>query len=115
MNEMMFANYILDENKQVQAVGFLESVTYRRNNPEATRVARDVVNNRVVSTIFLWVDAARSLHEPPVYFETKTFHLRGDGKIGRQAKGELLEDRYSTYEEAEQGHKEIVGRVKGES
>ena len=58
-----------------------------------TRVAYDNVGGVVISTVFIGVDVGHD--GPPLVFETMTFP---DGAVRR----------WSTWEEAEEGHAEIV-------
>ena len=66
------------------------------------QVARDRIADGIeVSTVFLGLDH-RYGDGPPVLFETLVF--------GGESDGEMM--RYSTWEEAEIGHKEMVERVR---
>ena len=65
-------------------------------------VARTKIGNIVISTVFLGLDHSFSQSGPPVVFETMVFG-------GYLADSEA---RYSTWEEAEKGHKEMVERVR---
>ena len=71
-----------------------------------------------VSTVFLGLDHNFSLRGPPVLFETMVF--RGTTTISgpdgpREVPASSEEDgefeRYSTWAEAEEGHKRIAGKV----
>ena len=61
------------------------------------RVARYEVNNFTISTVFLGIDH-RFGEGPPLLFETMVF----GGPLDQEM------DRYSTWNEAEVGHNEIV-------
>jgi hypothetical protein len=64
-------------------------------------VGRDVIADEVlVSTVFLGLDHNFGGSGPPVLFETMVFH--GDDY------GDVRMRRYSTWEEAERGHAQIV-------
>ena len=54
-----------------------------------------------VSTVFLGTDHALLPGDPPLLFETKIFGGARDGEVRR----------YSTWEDAERGHAEIVAKV----
>lgn len=63
------------------------------------RVARDDFNEHFVSTVFLGVDHAFG-DGPPLLFESMVFKL-GDW-------GDIESRRYSTWEQALAGHRELV-------
>lgn len=66
-------------------------------------VAKTQIGNIRVSTVFLGIDHnfGGSSKILPILFETMTFGGKLDGE----------QDRYSTWEEAEKGHKLMVKRV----
>jgi len=55
-----------------------------------------------ISTVFLGIDHSFGFGEGPLLFETMVFNGPLDGE----------QDRYSTWDEAEAGHKAMVERVK---
>ena len=65
-------------------------------------VAKDQCGNAKVSTVFLGVDYDFT-GKKPLLFETMVFGGPYDGE----------EQRYSTWEEAEEGHKKVVSRLRG--
>lgn len=65
------------------------------------RVAKDTVGDSEVSTVFLGLDHAYG-DGPPMLFETMVF----GGKLDEEM------ERYSTLEQAQEGHKAMVQRVK---
>jgi hypothetical protein len=67
------------------------------------RIARDNLGDYLISTVFLGLDHGHS-EGPPVLFETMVF----DGR-GRELDGYTR--RYSTWEEAEDGHKAVVSQI----
>jgi hypothetical protein len=75
---------------------------------EKSRKKRIVAQERVgrfrVSTVFLALDHNFSLKGPPVLFETMVFPLTSLQDVDC--------DRYSTWEEAEKGHRAMVERVR---
>lgn len=70
---------------------------------EKRRVARDKIGDVLVSTVFLCLNHAYG-DGPPILFETMIFGGEHD----------QYQDRYSTWEEAERGHKKAIAIVKGE-
>lgn len=74
-------------------------------NEQNKRVAYDLIDGVVVSTVWLGTNHRFGGDGPPIIFETMVFG------------GELNEEqvRYSTEAEALAGHAEMVKRVKGES
>lgn len=70
------------------------------DNIEDRRVAKTKINNVLVSTVFLGVDHSFG-DGPPLLFETMV--------LGGPLDGE--QDRYSTWDQAEAGHKAMVERV----
>lgn len=68
---------------------------------EDRRVARDVLpDGKIVSTVFLGLDHNFSEKGAPLIFETMVFPNKGDAS-------ELECERYSTEQEALEGHKKI--------
>lgn len=62
----------------------------------------DIVDDIYVSTVFMAIDHSREDEGPPVLFETMVFGGELDGMMNR----------YTSYEAAEDGHQEIVTKVK---
>ncbi len=86
--------YILDGHKVVATEDFLEWGNWFR---KADRHVGDETRDGVrVSTVFLSLNHS-SGEGPPLLFETMVFGGEHDGDM----------DRYSTWEEAEQGHKRM--------
>lgn len=94
----MTQKYILVDKKPKRCNDLMEWARWFEKGDEARRVAHDVVNGVSVSTVFLGLD-----HQygggPPLLFETMEF-------------GQQDMERYSTWEEAEAGHRAMVERVK---
>jgi hypothetical protein len=65
-------------------------------------VARTMIGDVRVSTVFLGLDHSFDPKGPPLLFETMVFGGPLDGE----------QDRYSTWQEAEKGHAAIVKRAK---
>jgi len=98
--------YILDaDNNPVGTDDVHEWVEFRRSQPGGLpRVAEDFVGDVYVSTIFLGIDHNYWDEGPPIVFETMVF----GGKLERTMA------RYATYEEAKQGHADMLRRVRAE-
>lgn len=64
-------------------------------------VASDMINGVHVSTVFLGLDHGYNTVAEPILFETMIFGGEHD----------MWQNRYSTWEEAEAGHKEAVKLV----
>ncbi len=69
-------------------------------------VARDEVNGRLISTVWIGLDHSFQLNsEHPLVFETMIFDDITTGD-------ELYMERYTTWQEAEEGHKKAIEWVK---
>lgn len=94
--------YALVGHEVVQML-FMEVLNYTAEQPHADRiVAKTLVGGTEISTIFMGLDHQYG-DGPPLLFETMTFGL--DGLDG-------VEQRYSTWAEAEAGHATTVARVR---
>lgn len=71
---------------------------------EERRVARDRVGDASVSTVFLPLNHQTSPDGPPLWFETMVFW--DGGPLDQET------ERYETWEEAEEGHRRMVARVR---
>jgi len=92
--------YVLDQNKNAVKVSDLPSDFFV--NIEDRRVALDKgVGDYDVSTVFLGIDHDYFSSGPPMLFETMVFF--------KGTYNECNCYRYSTWEEAEECHKQIVG------
>lgn len=92
-------NWIL-EGKQPKQVELLEWASWFETAKR--HVADETIGKSRVSTVFLGVDHNYSEDGPPLIFETLVF----GGDLDEEM------DRYSTWEEAEAGHKAMVERVR---
>ena len=92
-------HYILNDKHEIIEVDFM---TWGRffNYAENRRVALDEVNGKKISTVFLGIDHNFEEGEP-LLFETMVF-----------GKDEEDCERYSTWKEAEEGHKKMVEKYK---
>lgn len=98
----MADHYILDENKRPVKISNLAEWSAWMDTTEKRVVAQDRVGESFVSTVFLGVDHDFSIIGNPILFETIIFGGKLDGEL----------ERYHTYEEAKQGHAEILARLK---
>jgi len=98
--EMMDKYYILKDQKIV-AVDLTTWAKWLEKNNANRHVKDEKIGDVRVSTVFLGLD-----HQwgdgPPLLFETLVFEGELDGDM----------ERYSTWDEAEVGHAEMVERVK---
>lgn len=93
--------YILDGHK-VKDVNLMTWAKWFETNDR--HVADEKIGDVRISTIFLGLDHSFG-SGPPLLFETMVF----GGPLDQEM------DRYSTREEAEKGHKEMIDKVKKEN
>lgn len=67
----------------------------------AVTMISDPVSDIRVSTVFLGLDHSFTAGGPPIVFETMVFNGPMDGEM----------DRYSTWDDAEEGHRNMVEAV----
>jgi hypothetical protein len=97
-------HYILDGKKLIK-VDLLTWAKWLETAGKKRIVKQEKLKNgKWVSTVFLGLDYSFG-GSIPLLFETMIFPSKGNY-------GELDMDRYSTWEEAEQGHKEMVKKWK---
>lgn len=95
--------YYLLEGKVPKKVTLTEWVNgnrYRDDADDSWRVARTEIGDITISTVFLGLDHNHD-GPPPLVFETMVF----GGPMNDWC------ERYSTWEEAEKGHQEVVDKV----
>lgn len=91
------------EGRELKEAGFIEWASWFQNNDRVVK-QQELKNGLYVSTVFLGLD--HSFGEgPPLLFETMVFPKKGDFT-------DMDTERYSTYEEAEKGHKKMVNKWK---
>ena len=95
----MSGNYILEGKKAVQVGDTIEWA--QKFESQDRVVAKDNVGETKISTVFLGLDHQYGDGEP-LLFETMVF----GGELDQEM------DRYSTWEEAEEGHKTMIEKVK---
>lgn len=92
-------NYILDGKRAVPCDDIFQWAQWFETTD---RIVKQVsVNGAKVSTVFLGLDHNFSRSGPPLVFETMVF----GGPMDQE------QQRYSTWEEAEAGHDEMVARM----
>jgi len=93
-------SYLLDENKNPYVASFDE---FQKGwADDMKRVAIDYIDNIKISTVFLGWDHSFMEESTPILFETMVFGGEYDE----------FQRRYTTYNEALQGHTEAVEMVK---
>lgn len=98
--------YKLDEDKNVQPCS-CEEFAEQIENMAKTRtkhVSDDIVNEKRISTVWLGVDHQYKPNAPLHVFETMVFE--------KDYSSEIYCDRYSTWKEAQEGHKKAIEWVK---
>jgi hypothetical protein len=105
MESRYFGNllYILDENRTPVEVDWETWGEWFAENFENRTVASDLVGAAKVSTVFLAINHGM-LGPEPLVFETMVFG--GPSQLSGWRR------RYSTWETAEEGHREIVQMVR---
>lgn len=83
-------------------ISFREWFAMRERDPESIRVARTEIDDVIVSTVHLGINHSYMLRDPPLIFETLVFGSDLDGEMYR----------YSTKEDAEEGHERVVELVR---
>ncbi len=99
----MSQHYILDGHNVVPCDLMTWARAFETTN---RRVAKDIIGEKCISTVFLGLDHSFG-DGPPLLFETMVF--KGDS-----SEDEICE-RCSTWEEAEAQHARIVELVKGQN
>lgn len=93
--------YILDNHKPV-AAGLVTWAKWFEQGADNRRVASTNIGVARVSTVFLGIDHRFGDEGPPILFETMVFNGPLDGE----------QERCSTWEQAEEMHAAMCGRVK---
>jgi hypothetical protein len=96
--------YILRDRKPVAVPRneWIKAERFKRpDNEREWRVGDTTIGDARVSTVFLEIDHRFVDEGPPILFETLVFGGPMDGEM----------ERYATWEEAEQGHADMVFRV----
>lgn len=91
--------FVLDENNNVVPCSLLDwGKLYSEQGNDRRRVAKDDIDDKYISTVFLGLDHGGNTDSEPALFETMVFHKGID----------IFCARYSTWEEAAEGHKKVI-------
>ncbi len=93
--------YLLDENKNPAPCTIAEWATFRDNRLNC-QVAFNELGDIYISTVFLGLDQS-CWDSRPIVFETMIFNKSGDD-VWR----DIYMDRYSTWDEALEGHQKAI-------
>ena len=93
--------YILEENnKPIKATSVIEAAEWLEKNPEKKAVKQEHIGDIFISTVFLGLDHAWD-SDVPVLWETMIFGGEHD----------QYQDRYTSYEDALEGHQTALNLV----
>lgn len=95
--------YILDEKNKPVASNIVDCGIWLQNNPERKAVKQEKIGDVRVSTVFLGLDHAWNSNIP-VLWETMIFGGEHD----------QYQDRYTSIEDAVEGHQKAVDLVNSE-
>ena len=97
--------YILDENNKPIKSTVIEASQWQKINLDKKAVKQEYIDDVFVSTVFLGLDHSFPWNEDktPVLWETMIFGGEHD---------QNYQERYSSYEEALEGHQKAVELVK---
>lgn len=102
--EVVMTNYILDEEHNPVPEPDIYKYGAWIHNPDNKILAQDTLQDgKFVSTVFLGIDHGINGSGEPMLFETMVFERKGEG-------ADLDVNRYATWKEAHQGHREMVLR-----
>jgi hypothetical protein len=88
--------YVLDKNNNIKPVSAARwAFTFEHHRRV---VARETVGGVIISTVFLGLDHSFNMGGPPMVFETMVF----------DADDSLICQRYSSWNEAVEGHRDVV-------
>ncbi len=101
--------YLLDKMRNVIECRAPEELELLLRDPDRKIVKQEEIDGMFVSTVFLGIDHyfGDNKDHPPVVFETMVFDRNSE-----TPNAEIYRDRYCTWEEAEEGHREAVRFVK---
>lgn len=116
-NEKLMGTYTLDENHEPVAVkDLLEWGKWFEGNDR--QVGLDLIGDFRISTVFLGMDHNYFQGESPILFETMVFdhskprEVKLDGGPPVTVYDDLGQWRYSTWDEALEGHRRVVELAK---
>ena len=99
-----------DELRILPCEDYIKWARWYEGSKEKRRVARDVICGFVVSTVFLAIDHSHGFGPKPLWFETMVF--RADSNEEMIATLDYEQARYTTWQEASEGHKRICELVR---
>ena len=103
--EMKLGHYILTKDKKIKDVPLLKWGKWMQGRNRLLK--QTMVNNHLVSTIFLGLDHNFGLSRKKILFETMVFYKgKGTSRLNDE------QERYSTYKEAIKGHNKLVKLIK---
>lgn len=97
----MIDKYILDGHEVVECGDLMKWAEWFETADR--HVAKTIIGDVKISTVFLGMSHSFGETGPPILFETMVFGGEYDEEM----------ERYSTWDEAEAGHKKMVDLVKG--
>lgn len=96
------SQYYAPDGTPITIEEWIELFGKRVEDESFWKVGTDEINGVTISTVWLGLDHNFNSEGPPLIFETMIFSGEYDGE----------QRRYSTWEEAAKGHKELVEEVK---
>lgn len=98
----MLRHYILSDDNRVIASSLEEWAVWYQNNPDKCVIRKTYFDDCEVSTVFLGLDHGFGMRadDEPILFETMVF--------GGPQDDSFFQQRYSTYEQACDGHAGVV-------
>lgn len=95
----------LDENKNVVKSSIEEWSDFIEGQLPTSykHVSDEIINDKIISTIFIGLVFDFSPNDVPLTFETMVFDKEGNA---------LYQDRYGTWKDAEKGHRKAIEWVK---
>jgi len=115
---MWLGQYILEGKKPVPCYDTMQWAMWLETHRDERRVAFTPLGDCFVSTVFLGLDHGFGWGPPlqkPILFETMAFGPEAQGKYRGKPytyRPEICSmNRYSTWDEAEAGHREILAEV----
>jgi len=97
--------YILENKKAIPCSSIYKWAAWLETHLTDRIVAQTEFNDVLVSTVFLGIDHNFYKKEKPILFETLVFNDSWNDYM------QIL-PRYTTWEEAEKGHQEMVEKIK---
>jgi len=105
----MASYWVLDKDHRTVPVRTVLEWALWFEKTENRIVAKTQTKLYLVSTMFMGIDMGWGISGPPILFETMVFDRKGTS--GHEAEIEGSTWRYSTWDDAEAGHKATVRRI----